>query len=404
MSHPKSAKYRNDLPVRLTHGRILILPKLLMLFLIILGIQGQVLAQLDNGIVATNLGKGDWIWEMSACETSLDVTNPQAVLQYEANRGMQWITVKAGDGTNKWSQWNSNLVVQAHVLGLKIFAWAYAYGNASSNSSVSAESALANWAIAQGADGFIIDAEGEYEQQPGGDNATPAAQYCQAIRAQYPNRFLAYAPFVSITGHPTYPYIQFGQYCNAVMPQDYWADIGVSVNQMVNDMDSQWGNWQSGLLGGPHVGSIKPIVPVGQGYQTSGYSAGVNITSFVNLLKSDTSSASAGGYRGVSFWSCQDHMAADWSAISATTIGSSAVLSPGIISINLAGTNMQLNGSNGVEGTTCRVLTSTNAALPLNLWKPISTNVLNAGGNFTITVTNAVSANVGQQFYILAAP
>lgn len=364
----------------------------------------QSLAQLDNGIVATNVGKGDWIWEMSACETALGVATPQAVLQYEANKGMQWIAVKAGDGTNEWPQWNSNLVVQAHALGLKIFAWAYVYGNASTNSSVSAESAVANWAIAQGADGFIIDAEGEYEQQPGGDNATPAAQYCQAIRAQYPNRFLAYAPFAYIARHPTYPYIQFGQYCNAVMPQDYWADIGVSVNQMVSEMDGQWSNWQNGLVGGPHAGSIKPIVPIGQGYPSSGYSAGVNITSFVNLLKSDASSASAGGYRGVSFWSCQDHMAADWSAIGAATIVGSAVLSPGIISMNLAGTNLRLNGTNGVVGTTYHVLTSTDASMPLNQWKPIATNILIAGGNFTITLTNAVTTNAGQHFYILTAP
>jgi hypothetical protein len=79
----------------------------------------------------------------------------------------------------------------------------------------------------------------------------------------------------------------------------------------------------------------------------------------------------------------------------------SVVAVPGIIGISLSGGNLVINGSNGVSGQTCYVLTTTNLALPRSQWMPVATNVLNAGGNFSITATNAVNPNVPQQFYIL---
>ncbi|HEX3720011.1 MAG TPA: leucine-rich repeat protein [Verrucomicrobiae bacterium] len=67
----------------------------------------------------------------------------------------------------------------------------------------------------------------------------------------------------------------------------------------------------------------------------------------------------------------------------------------------LGGSNLTLNASNGLPPGTYYVLSSTNVALPLTQWTPISTNVLSASGNTAITVTNAVSGSASQQFYIL---
>src|SRR5437899_1601591 len=254
-----------------------------LVLIILLGHGFAAQAQLANGIDPTNLGKGDWIWEMSACQTALGVSTPQAVINYEAARGMRWITVKGADGgdTASWAQFNTTLISQAHAAGLKIFAWAYVYGNKFSNLQGEINAAL--YLLGLGADGFIIDAESEYEGQP-----VAAAQYCQAIRAQYPNTFLAYAPFPYISLHQSYPYIEFGTNCHAVMPQDYWTTIGVSVTTMVGDMDTEWRNWQNGL-NGIYTNAIKPIAPIGQGY--SGV-PGPEITAFVNLLRNDASPAS----------------------------------------------------------------------------------------------------------------
>lgn len=80
----------------------------------------------------------------------------------------------------------------------------------------------------------------------------------------------------------------------------------------------------------------------------------------------------------------------------------SAVPRPGIITINLAGTDVVLSATNGATGGTYHVLSTTNVALPLSQWTPVATNVLNASGNFSITVTNAVTADgPSQQFFIL---
>jgi PKD repeat protein len=73
---------------------------------------------------------------------------------------------------------------------------------------------------------------------------------------------------------------------------------------------------------------------------------------------------------------------------------------PIIASIHLSGTNLVLNGSNGLSGTPYYTLMSTN----LILWIPIATNFFNVNGNYTITVTNAVNPTASQRFYRIELP
>ncbi len=77
---------------------------------------------------------------------------------------------------------------------------------------------------------------------------------------------------------------------------------------------------------------------------------------------------------------------------------------PFITGISLFGSDLTINGSNGVSGQTYYVLTTTNLALPGNLWVPVATNVLGAGGNFTLTVSNLVNASLPQSFFRLQSP
>jgi hypothetical protein len=74
---------------------------------------------------------------------------------------------------------------------------------------------------------------------------------------------------------------------------------------------------------------------------------------------------------------------------------------PVIAGISISGTHVIFNGTNGYVGGTYYVLTSTNVALPLSQWSPISTNALSAPGNFSITATNGLIPNAQRQFYIL---
>jgi PKD repeat protein len=86
--------------------------------------------------------------------------------------------------------------------------------------------------------------------------------------------------------------------------------------------------------------------------------------------------------------------------------GPSIAISPSSVvsGISLSGTNLVINGINGVSGLTYYVLTSTNLALPLSQWTPVATNVWSANGSFNLTVTNTVNPGVPQQFYIFEVP
>lgn len=74
---------------------------------------------------------------------------------------------------------------------------------------------------------------------------------------------------------------------------------------------------------------------------------------------------------------------------------------PLISSIDISGANVTLNAIEGMEKESCAVLTSPNLSLPLDLWTPLSTNILASGGNFTETLTNAFNPAGGQGFYTL---
>ncbi|HEX3798128.1 MAG TPA: hypothetical protein VH413_05450 [Verrucomicrobiae bacterium] len=257
---------------------------------------------LDHGVNPMNLGKGDWIYQLGRAEARLGISSTQELVNYEAGLGMQWITVKCADGadTNSWSQFNATLIAQAHAAGLKIFGWAYIYGG----TNVPGEINAALSSLDQGADGFIMDAESEYDAS---GQSTAAQQYCAGIRARYPNTFLAFAPIydvVNVAQHPNFPATVFGRYCDAAMPQDYWQYYGDTPPQMVADMDTVWTTWQNGLTG-TNRQAIKPIIPIGQSASLLGTEVAADITDFVASLKGDKNPASAGGYHGVSFYSCQ---------------------------------------------------------------------------------------------------
>jgi len=351
---------------------------------------------LDHGVYATNLGKGDWIYKMPASESALGVSNAQALVNYEAAKGMQWIAVKGADGgnTNYWTQFNPMLVSQAHAAGLKIFAWGYVYGNNGISNSVPGEINAALTLLGEGADGFIIDAEIEYETNT--TRYADAAAYCRAIKAAYPNTFLAHMPDPYISAHTNFPYAVFGYYCDAVMPQDYWAVTPISPAQMVSDMDAQWKAWANNLTG-TNVNAIKPLAPIGQGYDlpnpTPYTETAADITNFIYLLKTDANPASPGGYNGVSFWSCQYHTAADWAGIAASSIGTPAtvVSAPQIMSCQLSGGQLTLD-LRGAAGSSFTIYSSTD----LVHWTTV-TNLANPTG--TNQFKDKILTNTTQKFY-----
>jgi len=345
---------------------------------------------LDNKVNPASLGKGDWIWEMPETESNFGFTTVQQVINYEQSLGMQWITVKCGDGGSVYSQFNSQLITLAHAAGLKIFGWAYAYGNnsgadgngRSDAANIAGEIYVATNALGLGADGFIIDAEIEYET-----NATryaDATLYAHSIKSAYPTRFLAHAPFPYISYHPGFPYVQFGTNCDAVMPQDYWGAFAITPYQMVNDMNSQWITWQKSLTGF-NTNAIKPIIPLAQSYSPV---TGLQITEFLNCLQTNTPKATPAGYAGASFWDAQSRDADMDNAIAAASIGTNTTTLPYFTStpvldlVRDTGTNVSFSAVAG--GTT-----------PLAFRWNFSGQPLAGATNSVLTLTNVETASAG---------
>ena len=74
---------------------------------------------------------------------------------------------------------------------------------------------------------------------------------------------------------------------------------------------------------------------------------------------------------------------------------------PVLVGLALSGPNLVASASNGLYGQTYQLLASTNLALPISQWTPLTTNVLGVAGDFILTVTNAVDPSVPQTFYVI---
>lgn len=336
----------------------------------------------DGGIDPWNLGKGDWIYYVSMATNKLGgnvpaVTNLPSLMAWYTNAGVQYLIVKAGTGSTNFNgggttpQFNPELVAQAHLKGLKIFGYTRSWGK-----DIPGEIAMADYVFNQGADGFVLDAEAEWESGNswiGANGPALALQLCSAIRSHWPTKFLAHAPMPIISYHPSFPYKEFGLYCDAVMPQDYWTAFGKTPTATVNWMDTEWRAFQNSLTG-IYTNAIKPLAPVGQADSTQ---TAAEITEFFNYLKSDPNCVTAGGYRGANFWRADLHSAAMWEAIRTNTIGSPVPSPPVIANISVASTtdtaaaivwstDQPSDGAVDFGLTTAYGNSLTNAALGLN--------------------------------------
>ena len=189
----------------------------------------------DGGINPANLGKGDWIWHVSWATNKLggvapSVVNFPTLMSYYKSQGLHYTIVKAGTGSTNFfgdkhsaPQFNSNLVYHAHAAGMLIFAYTRSYDD-----DVQGEIDMAARCFAVGADGWVIDAESEWESgasQAGTNGPTRAIRYGEGPPRAVPNKFIAHAPFPIISFHSSFPYKEFGYFCDSVMPQAYWTEI-----------------------------------------------------------------------------------------------------------------------------------------------------------------------------------
>jgi hypothetical protein len=307
--------------------------------------QGQIR---DGGVDPHNLGKGDWIYSITDATNKLgghvnSVTNENSLMLYYKNQGIRYMVVKAGtaatlfNGCYAFPQFTTKLVNSAHTNGILIFGYNRTYGT-----NVAAEVSIADFVFNQGADGFVWDAEIEWESGALGTQGPSLAwQQCSQVRSNWPNKFLAHAPFPIIYLHASFPYKEFGYWCDAVMPQIYHfgATLG-SQSAGINWSDINWKTWQNSLaslaptnINGTTIywtNSIKPLAPINDVYGSTGAllcegtaaaQADTDVMEFIDYLSADPMPQTVGGYQGVSFWRTDLHSAGEWAYIKAGTSG-----------------------------------------------------------------------------------
>jgi hypothetical protein len=228
-------------------------------------------------------GRAMWIWELP----NVAGGNVASIIAAAHRYGVGTLMIKSSDGTGEWSQFNSQLVTQLHDNGLRVCAWQYVYGNHPVT-----EAYMGAYAVRDGADCLLIDAESEYEGK-----YVSAQTYIQRLRkligAGYP---VALAGFPYVDYHPAFPYSVFlgpgGAQSNA--PQMYWKDIGTTTDAVFAH------TYSYNLVYG------RPIFPLGQVYSNP---PAHQIIRFRELSR-------AYGAAGLSWWDWQEATGPGWTALS----------------------------------------------------------------------------------------
>ena len=154
------------------------------------------------------------------------------------------------------------------------------------------------------------------------------------VRSNWPNKFLAHSPFAIISVHSTFPFKEFGYWCDAVMPQIYHfstAGLKRSVSAAVNWTDVNWNYYQNVWASLPTTNingltvnwanAIKPIVPIQDVYGPpyASPTPDEDVREFIDYLAADPHSPTTGGYQGVNFFRADLHDTTQWAYIKAGT-------------------------------------------------------------------------------------
>ena len=310
----------------------------------------------DGGIDPWNLGKGVWVFSMLDATNKAgghitSVTNENSLMLYYKSQGIRYFIVKAATNDKLFGdcypgpQFTSNLVNVAHTNGILIFGYNRSYG-----SNIVGEVSVADYVFNQGADGFVFDAEAEWETGHAWITNGPAQawQLCSTVRSNWPNKFLAHAPFPIIYVHASFPYKEFGFWCDAVIPQIYhFSATGIkgSPSAAINWSDVNWAAFHTSLAGlAPSVingltinwtNAIKPILPlqdvygnvVAGGILCEGAATAVpdkDVLEFTDYTAADPHTQTPGGYRGVNYWRTDTIGNGQWPNIKSGTSGNFA--------------------------------------------------------------------------------
>ncbi len=224
-------------------------------------------------------GKGMWIWQVERCEGG----DADAIVARAGEAGFTHLIIKIGYGTSARNGDLSTLVDRIRQTGISPWAWHYTHGGSPQSEADAGAARFREYPF----DGFVVDAEREYEGEP-----KAAKRYMLRLRELLGGVPVALSSFYLPDKHPSFPWTEFLDLCDINMPQVYWgnADAVTCLEQSVA---------QNARFG-------KPIIPTGAASPDTGKAAG--IAPFAARVREM-------GLAAVNFWDWEEADAPRWRPI-----------------------------------------------------------------------------------------
>ena len=229
-------------------------------------------------------GKGIWMHKYTQA--------PDVVVDNVVAAGLGHIALKIADGSQPYGADypRQELITKLKAKGVQVWGWAYTYGDNPEREA----NYHGDLVLAFGLDGFAIDAEFEYKDQP-----VKASTYARTLRKKLLVAPIALATYRYPGVHANFPFRQFGEYVDFYWPQLYWVLSHNPVTQLAESM-RQYST----------LTYKRPYVPLASAWAQSNWA--VRPAEIIAVL----GSAYKQGLDGCSFWEYNHALAAGlWDSI-----------------------------------------------------------------------------------------
>jgi hypothetical protein len=243
-------------------------------------------------------GKGYYIWIVRQCENG----DPDRIVALAREARLSHVLVKVADGAFPYNvdldtrfDYARPLIARLKANNIQAWGWQYVYGNYPEHE---AEIAVKR-AIELGLDGFVVNAEGEYQDRR---KASAAARYMNILRSNLGGMPLALSSYRYPSYHLDFPWQSFLDRCDYNMPQVYWLkshnNAGAQLQRCVNEFQN--------------LTLFRPIIPTGPTFKQDGWiPTEGEMIEFMQV-------AQTLGLSAVNFWnwdSCRKYMQSFWDLV-----------------------------------------------------------------------------------------
>lgn len=215
------------------------------------------------------MGKGMWLWVIRYITPDFDA---DLIADMCADLGLDHLIIKVANGVSNYNlRWNGTTwvddilgpVVEAvQAKGIKVLAYHYVFGTSPSTEA----QVIVNRINQFGLGGLVVNAESEYRDLSGNDNA--ARSYMNYIRSELGEVFPVWlSTYRWPSYHPSFPYEEFLERMQGAMPQVYWihgSNPGGQLERSLEEYQDFAGMYDS-------TGAFKPFVPTGPAFTEHGW-------------------------------------------------------------------------------------------------------------------------------------